>query len=128
MGTTSRKRIRTDALKLPVSHGVVIEAFSTRRAEIVVAMEERGLGEPGDNARLADRAALMRRAGKGDVDKARLVRDWSRQAGELDFSPITMVAKSHRAATQNCVRPQTLGIEGNGKGKPSPQSHAGSGH
>ena len=84
----------------------VIEAFSTRRAEIVAAMEERGLGEPGDNARLADRAALMTRAGKRDVDKERLVRDWSRQARELDFSPKTMVAKSRRAARRHGLRAQ----------------------
>ena len=43
----------------------VIEAFSTRRAEIVEAMQERGLSEPGGNARLADRAALMRGPASG---------------------------------------------------------------
>ncbi len=74
----------------------VIEAFSTRRAEIVAAMEERGLGEPGDNARLADRAALMTRAGKRDVDKSRLVRDWAKQAGDLDFSANTLVSRAKR--------------------------------
>ena len=76
----------------------VIEAFSTRRAEIVAAMEERGLGEPGDYARLADRAALMTRAGKRDVDKSRLVRDWAKQAGDLDFSANAVVSRAKRKA------------------------------
>ena len=78
----------------------VIEAFSTRRAEIVEAMEERGLGEPGDNARLADRAALMTRAHKRDVDKSRLQRDWSRQASELDFPAKRLVSNAKRQAAR----------------------------
>ena len=53
----------------------VIEAFSTRRAEIEAAMKDRGLDAPGDNARLADRAALMTRAGKRDVDRSALRKD-----------------------------------------------------
>ena len=39
----------------------VIEAFSTRRAEIEAGMAERGMGAPGENPRLAERAALMSR-------------------------------------------------------------------
>ena len=35
-----------------------VEAFSTRRAEIEAAMNERGLGASADNPRLAERAAL----------------------------------------------------------------------
>ena len=50
----------------------VIEAFSTRRAEIESAMAERGLGDPESNPRLAERAALMTRAHKRDVDKVQL--------------------------------------------------------
>ena len=46
----------------------VVEAFSTRRAEIQKAMHERGLGKSGDNPALAARAALMTRAHKRDVD------------------------------------------------------------
>ena len=42
----------------------VVEAFSTRRAEIEAAMEERGLGETGENPHLAARAALMTRGEK----------------------------------------------------------------
>ena len=64
----------------------VIETFSTRRTEIEAAIRERELGAPGDNPRLADRAALMTRAAKRDVDKAELMRSWSRQATELGFS------------------------------------------
>ena len=78
----------------------VIESFSTRRAEIVEAMEERGLGEPGDNARLADRAALMTRAHKRDVDKRRLQRDWSRQARELDFPAKRLVSGAKKRASK----------------------------
>ena len=78
----------------------VIEAFSTRRAEIVAAMEERGLGEPGDNARMADRAALMTRASKRDVDKTRLVRDWTKQARDLDFSAKALVSGAKRRVSE----------------------------
>ena len=78
----------------------VIESFSTRRAEIVEAMEEWGLGEPGDNARLADRAALMTRAHKRDVDKGRLQRDWSKQASELGFSAKRLVSGAKKRASK----------------------------
>ena len=37
----------------------VVEAFSTRRAEIEAGMAERGMGTPSDNPRLAERAALV---------------------------------------------------------------------
>ena len=63
----------------------VIEAFSTRRAAIVAAMEERGLGEPERNPRLAERAALMTRAHKRDVDHGSLREHWREQAAELGF-------------------------------------------
>ena len=65
----------------------VIEAFSTRRAEIEAAMKERGFDDPSDNKRLADRAALMTRAAKRDVDKGALRQVWNRQAQSLGFSP-----------------------------------------
>ncbi len=63
----------------------VIEAFSTRRAAIVEAMEERGLGKPEKNPRLAERAALMTRAHKRDVDHAALREHWREQAESLGF-------------------------------------------
>ena len=65
----------------------VIEAFSTRRAEIEAAMKERGFDDPSDNKRLADRAALMTRAVKRDVDKGALRQVWDRQAQSLGFLP-----------------------------------------
>ena len=49
-------------------------------------MKARGFDDPGDNRKLADRAALMTRAHKRDVDKAELWRSWSRQAAGLGFS------------------------------------------
>ena len=64
----------------------VIEAFSTRRAEIEAAMHERGLGDPGSNPHLAARAALMTRAHKRDVDKEALRESWREQAAALGFS------------------------------------------
>ncbi len=68
-----------------VSRGV-IEAFSTRRAEIEAAMEERGLGATAENPRIAERAALMTRAAKRDVDRDALWGVWERQAADLGFN------------------------------------------
>ncbi len=63
----------------------IIEAFSTRRAEIEAAMEERNLGATAENQRLAQRAALMTRAAKREVDRDALRGSWERQAAELGF-------------------------------------------
>ena len=63
----------------------VIEAFSTRRAEIEAGMAERGLGDPAANQRIAERAALMTRAHKRDVDKEALKESWEKQAAGLGF-------------------------------------------
>ena len=75
----------------------VVEGFSTRRAEIEAAMAERDEGAPLENPKLADRAALMTRARKRDVDKGELQRSWERQAAELGFSAETVRAKARRA-------------------------------
>ncbi len=64
----------------------VIEAFSTRRAEIEAAMAERDLGTPADNPHLAARATLMTRARKRDMDKVALHETWKLQASMLGFS------------------------------------------
>ena len=68
----------------------VIEAFSTRRAEIEAAVAERSADGSGTaaNPRLAERAALMTRASKRDVDKESLREHWKEQARTLglDFS------------------------------------------
>ena len=63
----------------------IVEAFSTRRAEIEAAMEARGFGSTAENPHLARRAALMTRAHKRDVDKGELRETWSRQAADLGF-------------------------------------------
>ena len=68
-----------------------IEAFSTRRAEIEAAMKDRGYDDPADNRRIADRAALMTRASKRDVDKGALRQVWEKQAEALGFSPQTVL-------------------------------------
>ncbi len=71
-----------------------IEAFSTRRAEIEAAMEARGLGSSADNPRLAERAALMTRAAKRDVDRAELRGVWAKQAADLGLDAKTLVAEA----------------------------------
>ncbi len=63
----------------------VIEAFSTRRAEIEAAMEERNLGSTAENPRIAERAALMTRAAKRDIDRDALRGVWEKQAADLGF-------------------------------------------
>ncbi len=63
----------------------VIEAYSTRRAEIEAAMAERGMGGTAENQRLAQRAALFTRAAKRDVDRAALRESWLDQATALGF-------------------------------------------
>ena len=63
----------------------VVEAFSTRRAEIETAVAERGGGDTADDQRLAQRAALMTRAAKRDVDRDELRESWERQAEALGF-------------------------------------------
>ena len=72
----------------------VIEAFSTRRAEIEAAMAERGLGATAENQRAARRAALMTRARKRDVDKTAIAAVWEKQAKELGFDAGTLAAEA----------------------------------
>ena len=69
-----------------------IEAFSSRRAEIEAAMEARGLGASADNPRIAERAALMTRAAKRDVDRGELRGVWRRQAADLGLDAGALVA------------------------------------
>ena len=71
-----------------------IRAFSTRRLEIEAAMAERGLGASADNPRHAERAALMTRATKREVDRDELRRVWHRQAVDLDLHLGTLGAGS----------------------------------
>ncbi|MXW36273.1 MAG: relaxase domain-containing protein, partial [Chloroflexi bacterium] len=71
-----------------------VEAFSTRRAEIEAAMEARDLGAPGDNPRLAERAALMTRAAKREVGREELRDVWTQQAVDLGFDAGELVAEA----------------------------------
>ena len=90
----------------------VIEAFSTRRAEIQKAMQERGLGETADNQHLARRAALMTRAHKRDVDKSDLRESWQKQAADLGFDAGRLVvnAKEKSLAGNGMGRVSHVGI------------------
>ena len=72
----------------------VVEAFSTRRAEIEAAMAERNLGDPADNPRLAERAALMTRAAKRDIDRDELRGVWEKQAADLGLDVRGLVAEA----------------------------------
>ena len=92
----------------------VIEAFSTRRAEIEASMRERGLGDPAANQRIAERAALMSRAHKRDVDKEALREHWAKQAADLGFD-----ARGLAAATFGREAGKDVGHEpGAGSGPP----------
>ena len=71
-----------------------IEAFSTRRAQIEAAMQDRGLGTTGQNPHLARRAALMTRAHKRDVDKDALREAWTEQAAGLGLDAKALVSEA----------------------------------
>ena len=88
-----------------------IEAFSTRRAEIEAAMNERGLGATADNPRLAERAALMTRAKKRDLDRDQLRSVWQRQAADLGLDARALVA----AVAESAAVPAREGAEGVGE-------------
>ncbi len=74
----------------------VVEAFSSRRAEIEAAMAARGLGDPGSNPHMAERAALLTRAHKRDVDRDALREIWREQAASLGFSAEEVVEAARR--------------------------------
>ena len=71
-----------------------VEAFSTRRAEIEAAMNDRALGATADNPRLAERAALMTRAAKRDIDREELGGVWRKQAADLGLDARALVAEA----------------------------------
>ena len=93
-----------------------IEAFSTRRAEIEAAMNERGLGATADNPRLAERAALMTRAKKRDIDRDQLRSVWQRQAADLGLDARALVA----AVVERVAGPAREGVEGVGEAARDP--------
>ena len=97
----------------------VVEAFSTRRAEIEAAMAARGLGPPGADPRLAERAALMTRSHKRDVDKDALRESWKRQAVELGFSADAVNAAARERSGRDMPveeqgRSSGIGLDGGG--------------
>ena len=87
----------------------VIDAFSTRRAEIEAAMDGRGLGTPADNQRAAQRAALMTRAAKRDVDRAELREMWQRQADGLGFDAKALTAGAMERSREVPGKDRTVG-------------------
>ena len=90
----------------------VVEAFSTRRAEIQAAMAERNLGSPADNPRLAERAALMTRSAKRDIDRDELTGIWQKQAADLGFDARELVAEAERGvAVAKAAGPSMQGPE-----------------
>ena len=76
-----------------------VETFSTRRAEIEAAVAERGADGTAANPRLAERAALMTRAHKRDVDKAALRENWQRQVAALGFDAKALTAHARSRET-----------------------------
>ena len=71
-----------------------VEAFSTRRAEIEAAMNDRALGATADNPRLAERTALMTRAAKRDIDREELRGVWQEQAADLGLDARSLVSNA----------------------------------
>ena len=84
----------------------VIEAFSTRRAEIEAAMEARGAGNTADSPHLAERAALMTRARKRDVDRQALRESWREQAASLGFAMESVVEAARARRTMGAAAPE----------------------
>ena len=83
----------------------VIEAYSTRRAEIEAAVAEQGANGTAENQRLAQRAALFTRAAKRDVDRAALRESWLGQAAALGFDAGGLVAEAQsRSAGMDAAR------------------------
>ena len=93
----------------------VIEAFSTRRAEIEAAMDARGHLATAENQRLAQRAALMTRAGKRDVDRAELRGVWEKQAADLGFDARGLAAEAlERAGSAEPEKTDREAVPGRG--------------
>ena len=101
-----------------------IEAFSTRRAEIEAAMDERGLGASADNPRLAERAALMTRAAKRDIDRDELRGVWQRQAAGLglDAGALVADAEAKSAVPEREAAPEPAAPVPGAVGEPRPDA------
>ena len=83
----------------------VIEAYSTRRAEIEAAMAGQGLGDTAHDQRLAQRAALVTRAHKREVDRDALRESWQRQAAALGFDARELVDGARHRQAAHLERP-----------------------
>ena len=83
----------------------VIEAYSTRRAEIEAAMAAQGLGDTAQDQRLAQRAALVTRAHKREVDRDALRESWQRQAAALGFDARELVDEARHRQPAHVERP-----------------------
>ncbi len=83
-----------------------IEAFSSRRGEIEAAMEARGLGASADNPRIAERAALMTRAKKRDIDRDELGGVWQRQAADLGLDARALAADAMERTAGSEMQPE----------------------
>ena len=94
----------------------VVEAFSTRRAEIEAAMAKYGLGDPAENQSLAQRAALMTRAHKRDIDKDALRQSWKNQAAGLGFDARALAAQAAQREVDKESGRDAAGHSGNRQG------------
>ena len=102
----------------------IVEAFSTRRAEIEAAMEDRGFGSTAENPHLARRAALMTRAAKRDIDREALQETWTRQAADLGFDATALVASAMERGRDGAGREPASAGEASGKASPPAALHA----
>ncbi len=63
----------------------VVKAFSTRHAETEAVMAERDLGDSAASPRFAERAALMIRSHRCDIDKQALCENRLKQVADPGF-------------------------------------------
>ncbi len=94
----------------------VIDAFSTRRAEIEAAMQGFGLGDTGSSSRLAERAALMTRAHKRDVDRDALRGAWREQAASSGFSADRIIDEARERRALSAESPDRAAGADRGQG------------
>ncbi len=99
-----------------------IEAFSSRRAEIEAAMEARGLGASADNPRIAERAALMTRAKKRDIDRDELGGVWQRQAADLGLDAQALAADAMERTAGPEMQPAPAAGDPAGGNRPAERS------
>ncbi len=105
-----------------------VEAFSTRRQAIEAAMAERGADGTAADPRLAERAALMTRAAKRDVDREALGAVWQKQALGLGFDARALVSDARSRVAEKDVAHEPgqldLPLSGNGRDAPDPAREA----